>query len=59
MNTETIKKINNLTFLDFMKEFQGKRIINKYGNEVPKFVLFWSRKSIAHISENYTLIDRD
>ena len=51
-------RINGYSFLDFMNVFRGKIIINKYGNEVPKFVLFWSRKSIKEIKENYKLIDR-
>lgn len=52
-------RINGITFLEFMDKFRGKRIIDKYDKEVPKFVLFWSRKSITHILENYNLIDRE
>lgn len=59
MEQETIKKINGLTFLDFIKEFQGKRIFNRQDKEVPKFVLFWSRKTIKEIKENYKFVDRD
>lgn len=55
---ETIKKINGLTFLDFMKEFQGKRIFNRHEQEVPKFVLFWSGKTISKIKDTHNLIDR-
>lgn len=58
MNTETIKKINRLTFLDFMNEFRGKRIFNKYEQEVPKFVLYWSGKTVSKIKDSHTLIDR-
>ena len=55
---ETIKKINGLTFLEFMQGFKGKRIFNKHEQEVPKFVLFWSRKTIKEIKENYKFVDR-
>ena len=58
MEQETIKKINGLTFLDFIKEFQGKRIFNHYGKEVPKFYLFWSGKKVHQIKDTYNLIDR-
>ena len=59
MNTETIKKINGLTFLDFMLEFQGKRIFNKNNQEVPKFVLFWTGKKVQQIKNNYFLTGRE
>lgn len=55
---ETIKKINNLTFLDFMNEFRGKRIFNSHDKEVPKFILFWSGKTVSQIKSSHTLIDR-
>jgi hypothetical protein len=55
---EQTKKINNLTFLEFIDEFRGKRILNQYGKEIPKFLLFWSGKSTQIIKENYNLIDR-
>ena len=58
MEQETIKKINGLTFLDFMKEFQGKIIINKHEQVIPKFVLFWSGKTVSKIKSSHTLIDR-
>lgn len=55
---ETIKKINGLTFLDFMNEFRGKRIFNRHEQEVPKFVLFWSGKTVSKIKDSHTLINR-
>jgi hypothetical protein len=55
---ETIKKINGLTFWEFMQEFKGKRIFNQYGKEVPKFYLFWSGKKVQQIKLTHTLIDR-
>ena len=58
MEQETIKKINGLTFMEFMQEFKGKRIFNHYGKEVPKFYLFWSGKKVHQIKLSYTLIDR-
>ena len=58
MELETIKKINGLTFMEFMQEFKGKRIFNHYGKEVPKFYLFWSGKKVHQIKLSYTLIDR-
>lgn len=58
MEQETIKKINGLTFLDFMNEFRGKRIFNRHEQEVPKFILFWSGKTISKIKDTHTLIDR-
>ncbi len=58
MEQETIKKINNLTFMEFMQEFKGKRIINHYGKEVPKFLLFWSGKTVSKIKDTHVLIDR-
>lgn len=58
MEQETIKKINGLTFLEFMQEFKGKRIFNRHDKEVPKFVLFWSGKTVQRIKDTHTLIDR-
>jgi hypothetical protein len=55
---EQTKTINGLTFLQFIDELKGKRILNHYGKEVPKFLLFWSGKSTQIIKENYNLIDR-
>ena len=56
---ETIKKINGLTFLDFMNEFRGKRIFNRHEQEVPKFVLFYSKLSIREIKERFNLVSRE
>ena len=50
--------INGLTFFQFSKHFEGKIILNKQDKEVPKFILYWQRKSIARIKETHTLIDR-
>ncbi len=52
-------RINGYSFLDFINVFRGKRIIDKNGHEVPKFVLFWSKKSIKEIKENYKFVDRE
>lgn len=52
-------RINGLTFMNFIGKLRGKIIIDKNGYEIPKFVLFWSRKSINDILENYNLIDRE
>ena len=58
MEQKTIT-INGLTFIEFISSLRGKRVINKNGQEVPKFILFWSRKTITDILEKYTLIDRE
>ena len=55
---QEVKKINGLTFLEFMNEFKGKRIFDRNEKEVPKFLLFWSGKTITQIKKTHTLIDR-
>ena len=51
-------RVNDLTFLQFMNEFKGKRILNKRNVEVPKFILFWAGASPIKIKETFTLVNR-
>jgi hypothetical protein len=55
---EQTKRINNLTFLEFMDEFKGKIILNQYGKEVFKYELFYSKISIHEIKEKFNLVNR-
>jgi hypothetical protein len=55
---EQTKKINNLTFLEFIDEFRGKRILNQYGKEIPKYILFWKRLTPSQVKEKYNLVNR-
>lgn len=57
-DSEGIIRVNNLTFLEFMNNFRGKIILNKRGNEVPKFILFWAGIDPIKIKEHFTLINR-
>jgi hypothetical protein len=52
------KTINGITFLDFMQEFRGKRIINQYGKEIPKYILFWKRLTPSQVKEKFNLVNR-
>jgi hypothetical protein len=55
---EQTKTINGLTFLDFMHEFRGKRILNQYGKEIPKYILFWRRLTPSQVKEKFNLVNR-
>ena len=55
---EQTKTINGLTFLQFIEELKGKRILNQYGKEIPKYILFWKRLTPNQVKENYNLISR-
>ena len=55
---EQTKTINGLTFLQFIDEFRGKRILNQYGKEIPKYILFWRGLTPEQVVENYNLISR-
>lgn len=57
-DSEGVIRVNNLTFLEFMDFFRGKIILNKRGNPIPKYLLFWSGGSPEKIKENFTLINR-
>lgn len=57
-DAEGIIRVNNLTFLEFMNNFRGKIILNKRGNEVPKFILFWAGASPEKIKDTFTLVNR-
>jgi len=58
IDAEGTRRINGLTFLNFMSEFEGKIILNKRNVEVPKFILFWARCSPIKIKETFTLVNR-
>jgi hypothetical protein len=55
---EQTKRINNLTFLEFMDEFKGKIILNQYGKEVFKYELFWKRLTPNQVKEKFNLVNR-
>ena len=57
MNEE--KKINGLTFLEFMLEFKGKRIFNHYGKEVPKYLLYWNKIKTNDVFLKYVVKNRE
>jgi hypothetical protein len=56
---EQTKKINNLTFLEFIDELKGKRILNQYDKEIPKYILFWRKLTPEQIKERFNLINRE
>jgi hypothetical protein len=58
IDEEGTRRINDLSFLQFMDEFKGKIILNKRNIEVPKFILFWSGASPIKIKETFTLVNR-
>jgi hypothetical protein len=58
IDEEGTRRINGLTFLNFMSEFEGKIILNKRNVEVPKFILFWAGASPIKIKETFTLVNR-
>jgi hypothetical protein len=55
---EQTKRINNLTFLEFMDEFKGKIILNHYGKEIPKYILFWKGLTPNQVKEKFNLVNR-
>jgi hypothetical protein len=55
---EQTKKINNLTFLEFIDELKGKRILNQYGKEIPKYILFWKGLTPSQVKEKFNLVNR-
>ena len=55
---EQTKTINGLTFLQFIEEFKGKIILNHYGKEIPKYILFWKRLTPSQVKEKYNLVNR-
>jgi hypothetical protein len=58
IDEEGTRRINDLSFLQFMDCFKGKRILNKRNVEVPKFILFWAGASPIKIKETFTLVNR-
>jgi hypothetical protein len=58
IDEEGTRRINDLSFLQFMDEFKGKIILNKRNIEVPKFILFWAGASPIKIKETFTLVNR-
>ena len=55
---EQTKTINGFTFLQFMDEFKGKIILNQYGKEIPKYILFWKRLTPSQVKEKFNLVNR-
>lgn len=50
-------KVNGLTFFEFQKNLQGKKVFdNKKGETVPKFVLFWAGYNPDHIAKTFSVI---
>jgi hypothetical protein len=58
IDAEGTRRINGLTFLNFMSEFKGKIILNKANREVPKYLLYWNGVSPIKIKETFTLVNR-
>jgi len=58
IDEEGTRRINDLSFLQFMNEFKGKIILNKRNVEVPKYLLYWNGVSPIKIKETFTLVNR-
>jgi hypothetical protein len=52
--------INELSFLEFRRQFYGKNVVNKQTKQIiPSFVLFWSGLTIKEIESKYKLVSRE
>jgi hypothetical protein len=52
--------INELSFLEFRRQFYGKNVVNKQTKQIiPRFVLFWSGLTIKEIETKYKLVERE
>jgi hypothetical protein len=58
IDEEGTRRINGLSFREFMDHFHGKKILNKRGYEVPKYLLFWQGISPMKIKEHFTFVNR-
>lgn len=44
----------NVSFLEFCNELRGRKFVDKKGEEVPKYILYWRGYRLDHLIFNRT-----